>query len=194
MPNWCFIDCTFDEDRYADIAALMQTDRNMFDFNQLIKEPPELEITCGSKETKGLKWYLDNHPELPEKAKKAFECKAGWVGESPVTDEEKITGTQAAENYLKYGFCDWYDWRCAKWNTKWNAAEVQWDPSNSVHYWTAWDAPWPIFAELSKRFPDVLFHYDIEWEEGFAAEAEYLGGEQTFYEDRELTWNEEEEE
>ena len=157
MPNWCFIDCRFDEDRYADIAALMQTDRNMFDFNQLIKEPPD---------------------------------------------------------------CDWYDWRCAKWNTKWNAAEVQWntkwDPaegqwntkwnaaegqcevqwnaSNSVHYWTAWDAPWPIFVELSKRFPDVLFHYDIEWEEGFAAEAEYLGGEQTFYEDRELTWNEEEEE
>lgn len=64
------------------------------------------------------------------------------------------------ENVLKYGYSNWYDWRCANWGTKWNALKtfVNWD-LNCITFQTAWSAPEPIMQKISEMFPDVEFEW-----------------------------------
>ena len=75
------------------------------------------------------------------------------------------------ENKRKYGYTDWYVWRCAKWGTKWNACEadsldvlapvslekLEKDPYSIMTYQfeTAWSMPNGIYKALSAKFPDV---------------------------------------
>src|ERR1700690_871409 len=46
-----------------------------------------------------------------------------------------------------------YEWCVNHWGTKWNAYEVAY--TDGVYFQTAWSTPLPIWAELSKRFPDM---------------------------------------
>lgn len=54
---------------------------------------------------------------------------------------------------------DWYHWRLANWDTKWNPSEVCiGENDNTLVYTfdTAWSPPMAIYYELSKQYPDVV--------------------------------------
>ena len=52
----------------------------------------------------------------------------------------------------EYGFDNWYDWRIANWDTKWNSYEVDIAKNDEdelvVHFLTAWSAPTSIFLKV----------------------------------------------
>ena len=52
-------------------------------------------------------------------------------------------------NLAKFGFRDWYDWRLANWDTKWNA---YWGYVTDDHlqFSTAWSSPTKVVAQLAK--------------------------------------------
>ena len=69
----------------------------------------------------------------------------------------------ARQNLEQYGYEGWYDWRVAKWGTKWEACQPRFE--NGVKgclvycFDTAWSPPEPFVAELSRRFPSLdIFH------------------------------------
>jgi len=68
----------------------------------------------------------------------------------------------------KYGFPSWYEWRCAKWGTKWNASDVvmNLETPTEVHisFSTAWSPPIPVIETLAKKYPfaDVTLSYEEE--------------------------------
>lgn len=54
---------------------------------------------------------------------------------------------------------DWYHWRLANWDTKWNPSEVCiGENDNTLVYTfdTAWSPPLNIYYELTKQFPNVV--------------------------------------
>jgi hypothetical protein len=60
-----------------------------------------------------------------------------------------------------YGKNNWYDWSCANWGTKWNAANHTDEPvaegTTSTRFDTAWSYPEPAMQRLSEMFPDARF-------------------------------------
>lgn len=77
---------------------------------------------------------------------KALNCVSS-VGD--LSDKQRI-------NMRIYGYKDWYDWRIAKWGTKWNASDAV-VRDNTVKFDTAWNVAWPVFFRLSELFPEVEF-------------------------------------
>jgi hypothetical protein len=47
-----------------------------------------------------------------------------------------------------------YEWCVANWGTKWNAYDIGVD-YDAILFQTAWSTPRPVWAELSKRFPEM---------------------------------------
>ena len=100
---------------------------------------------------------------------------------------------QAEANIKKYGHADWYNWRCEKWGTKWDAVDTY---INSEPYFdyimisfdTAWSPPIPYYEALSKKYP--LLSISVEYAEcgmDFAGIEKYEGGE--LLESLETTYN-----
>ena len=50
------------------------------------------------------------------------------------------------------GADNWYDWRIANWDTKWNARETVVLNKKKVIFDTAWSTPFKIFREISKKY------------------------------------------
>ena len=79
------------------------------------------------------------------------------------TQEEK---EQAMLNKAKYGYTDWYEWRCAEWGTKWDACEPNIGDNDinlfSVSFDTAWSPPIAWIQNILKDFPDLCFTLEYE--------------------------------
>ncbi len=84
---------------------------------------------------------------------------------------------------------DWYHWRIANWDTKWNASETVVISKKKVIFETAWSAPLKIFKEISKkyhtkvtvRFADECITENsgkIIYEDGI--EVDYIEGDKAF--------------
>ena len=73
---------------------------------------------------------------------------------------------------------NWYKWHNDFWSTKWNACKTQILDDNSVKFDTAWNAPDPIFRELSRKYPGVVIDIFCDFEMGESYELKYLNGEQ----------------
>lgn len=85
---------------------------------------------------------------------------------------------------LRYGFPSWYEWRCAKWDTKWNAYEIEIigdDVSgiDTIEFETAWSAPHAVIIRLAKCFPNVeILHKWADEDTAYnCGEREYRNGE-----------------
>lgn len=80
---------------------------------------------------------------------------------------------------LRYGYPSWYEWRCDKWGTKWNAYDVELIDDNIVEFDTAWAAPFPVIERLAELFPQVTFRH--KWADEDTAHncgiASYVNGE-----------------
>lgn len=75
-----------------------------------------------------------------------------------VPDEAKNRVALMEQNRTRYGFADWYGWRCKYWGTK----QCAWDISSpdegfGWEFFTAWEAPIPVLTVLSRIFPEVAF-------------------------------------
>lgn len=65
---------------------------------------------------------------------------------------------------------NWYEWRVANWNTKWNA-DIQYETFDQwengevfVEFNTAWDTPTPIIEAVSKQNPKLTFSLRVREE------------------------------
>jgi len=79
------------------------------------------------------------------------------------TQDEK---EQAMLNKAKYGYTDWYDWRCDEWGTKWDACESHINHNDidyfAVSFETAWSPPIAWIINIMKDFPDLSFTLEYE--------------------------------
>ena len=86
------------------------------------------------------------------------------------------------EMIKKYGYADWYDFRCARWGTKWNASDVdltlESPTSLSISFNTAWSPPIPVIEAIAEKYPFASISLEY-YEEGmgFAGLVEYERGE-----------------
>lgn len=71
-----------------------------------------------------------------------------------------------------------YEWCCENWGTKWNAYDIGFD-YEAILFNTAWSTPKPIFAELSKRFPELQLEVEYADEDigSNCGKLTYLNGE-----------------
>jgi hypothetical protein len=153
MPNWTSntIRVTGDPSRIRAFRDEMASESQSFDFNRLIPMPGLLKRTgCGSRIIDGKK--LSSWRILSE----------GIEGEIP---EEVRPFTPEEESALReIGHFNWYDWACANWGTKWNAACVSVtattliDPDAiEITFDTAWSPPLPVFDKMIEDYPDLCF-------------------------------------
>lgn len=154
---------SFDEDwkreraAFEELQTLMKTEDSPFDFNALIPYPEPFKS-------------LDEVRNAAEEALKGLPKEEYW----PRRQELPKDG------YNQGG----YEWCRTHWGTKWNAYEIsfQWD---EVYFQTAWSTPKPIFAELSKRFPDLRLEVEYADEDrgNNCGKLTYKNGEQIAYND-----------
>lgn len=75
----------------------------------------------------------------------------------------------------KYGYSDWYDFRVAKWGTKWNACDVEMrledETEVSISFNTAWSPPLEVIEAIANKYPfaDITLSY---YEEGMGIQGE----------------------
>jgi Ferredoxin-like domain in Api92-like protein len=58
---------------------------------------------------------------------------------------------------------DWYEWNCEHWGTKWNAqnTSITVDANTiTLSFSTAWVPPIPVYVELGKKYPQLVFEGD----------------------------------
>jgi len=109
---------------------------------------------------------------------------------SPARDEYEDI---ALANIKKYGHADWYNWRCDKWGTKWDACHIYLQGETyhdyvMISFDTAWSPPIPYYEALTKKYP--LLSIYVEYSEpgmDFAGIEKYQGGE--LLESEEYTYN-----
>lgn len=71
-------------------------------------------------------------------------------------------GDAYIRNVRMYGYDTWYDWRCDKWGTKWNAYDIFRD-GDSVEFDTAWSCPLPILDQLAKLCHEYKVSFTGKW-------------------------------
>ena len=183
-----------DQSRIDDLLRTVQNDEEglgSIDFDKIIPMPKELEIECGSRSHTGFKAYSDfisiyvlGQPDgkvdvfaIPESSEKAF------LRERKDIDEETFAlGKQAYQNKIRFGHPDWYSWRIANWNTKWNAFDFYKESGSTLCFDTAWSCAIPVMLRLSEMYPDLHFTYGWS-DEDFGVnvgEVEIENGEITF--------------
>lgn len=99
--------------------------------------------------------FMDIPDEKLSWMEKTFE--KDYASISPTSME--AVGRAYIDNILEYGHDTWYDWRIDNWGTKWNACECK-IGDDYLEFETAWSAPFPIIEDLSRRFPELIFHHD----------------------------------
>lgn len=184
MPNWTT------NTIYGKKAVLQRyivEDEDYFDFNKLIPMPQSLDVESGTNSFEGLIALAIAKPEEYSAINRAWktlnlfnkELKTEPKYLEALKDpdfkkndfEDKCAfGQILLDNYSAYGSCDWYDWRCKHWGTKWNATDCyieDWDEDLlKITFSTAWAAPLPIFKKLIKSNPDQGFVFEWQNEDG----------------------------
>ena len=67
-------------------------------------------------------------------------------------------GNAYINNVLEYGYDTWYDWRCAKWGTKWNACDA-YIGDDIVEFNTAWSCPLLVLDKLA----ELCYQHNVEF-------------------------------
>lgn len=194
MPNDCYGSVTFHTNNPEELDAILNAihgtedgEKLIFDFNNIIPMPKDLDIVCsGCKEIAFVAYICDGqkisrdeyyqraqssrlkrlvYEQLTTKAVlKDYQNTA--YSRFIETEETKIpellnTASKLLANIQRYGSPTWYEWRCENWGTKWNCYDIQIEGDN-VSFYTAWSPCSPIVKQLSVMFPDVIFEYHYE--------------------------------
>lgn len=175
MPNWVRTRLTFngEQNRVAEIKELVKTTgkdnkgkdyTNVFDFNNVIPMPEELNIPSSSSGEYGMRYLLLKAKESvlwTEDDRSFMERMEKQKEEHPDCFNDDIElGKKYLSNISKYGHKDWYGFNIAYWGTKWGAYEGEWVSDNCVEFETAWSFAYPIVEKLSQMFPDVEIEFE----------------------------------
>ena len=155
------------------------------DFNKLIPMPKELDIESGSKGEKGLIFLYLTSLDLSKNVdiRKAYKSLSPFnkeIHNDPYfkdidsnlskykTDEsfqESIElGKKYLDNYIKYGYCNWYDWCVDNWGTKWNVEnEVSVMDLDDANYEITFDTAWSCPSGILKKFSKMCKDGELEW-------------------------------
>jgi hypothetical protein len=72
---------------------------------------------------------------------------------------------EPSEDLIKrFGYDNWYDWRCANYGTKWDANSDNYG-DDYVRFETAWSPPLPWLQKVAMDYPELTFRIDYS-EEG----------------------------
>ena len=153
MPNWTRNEVTFTSPFTNNIKTIKEIFEKGSPFNQLIKEPNWSTVPLKGNEKRNS--FMDE--TLGEK------------GELPIIEEYKLKNGDVMKlsKFKSTNVQDtrWYDWRCKKWDTKWDVPkdEIEITEINNgsivIGFNTAWCAPYAIYKKLRNKFKDV----EIEW-------------------------------
>mgnify|MGYP007071595260 CR=1 FL=1 len=113
------------------------------DFEKILPFPKELKGTCSPPNIVSQEEYNEWIRKRDNNELHPFE-----------KDSRPLTQEISDDLIQKYGYNNWYDWRCSNWNTKWNAYDQN-RSGNEISFDTAWSTPYPIFQKLSELFPEV---------------------------------------
>lgn len=158
---------------FFDKIILTRTDEgdgdkdNIFNFNAVVPMPEELNIESSSSIEEFIKTGIVPAFIRPENRDVFLaECE------------------QAKQNIEKYGFKDWYDWRRAKWGTKWNGFHLNVLSEDTIMFDTAWSTPMGIWYAIAEQFPELQFNIKYADEDsGYnAGEIDINSGELEHYE------------
>ena len=104
-----------------------------------------------------------------------------------VKDDERVFSFEKIIPMPESEKDNWYNWRCANWNTKWNADEQdnnfsEWESENIfIDFNTAWSIPEPILLAVSKQNPKLYFEFrSYEESHAFWQVADIQKGEYVF--------------
>lgn len=192
MPNWTNNVIRIDASKATTdkVKKLMETEDFCFDFNQLIPMPKSLNMTSGTITDEAIVSYLsDGGKKFPEEGSEEEKLMRKLVPNfffdgdrakdifkrfkdksSEKMAELTMLGEQYVINVKLYGAPTWYEWRNLHWGTKWNACDPWFEEGkNQLTYYfdTAWAPPFPIFEELSKRFPKTDIKVEFRNEDGY---------------------------
>ena len=144
---------------------------SLFDFNKVIPKPHCL-ATMGNAPFLDTSYPLDADETVVFKKTlemaKLHDWQMKWELQGDDWNDEKFMKRikdMAAKDYqnriaaaarvAETGYPDWYEWANAKWGTKWNSYENEYNGHDSITFWTAWSCPILVIEALSKKFPDV---------------------------------------
>lgn len=164
----------FESDKREEIEKdIYSPERDFVDFNILIPCPQELEEqVVGSSQSSAV--------NLVKKYNKKFELESPTVRNDIITFLEKhkeeeyflirdvfIENSKDVESvinsviaYQKYGYANWYQFKCHEWGVKWNAlfyGKKRRTKSGGFYFSTANALPFNWLLVLSKKWPDVVF-------------------------------------
>lgn len=136
----------------------------LMDFNKIIPMPESLDILSSSEGSDGMKYLLGmSGNSLERKAYQGtshYKKMAEMESENPDRFEKCMEiGRQYLHNIASYGHPNWYDWRLANWETKWNAYETQMTAPNVIEFQTAWSGVTQLMSILASKFTEVEFEY-----------------------------------
>jgi hypothetical protein len=189
MPNWCDNKAVIRVPVDAPPAAREAFDRLVANENEeawlssVLPTPPEMHLGLGNTMANPALLDLDKLREIS-----SFKGDFGdlvAVGEEPHARIEFKPSDEYRQHLMDtFGACDWYNWRLAKWGTKWDV-EVHIEHADettlSVMFNSAWSPPVAFFAHLGKL--------GLEWELSYVELGNGFGG-TTAFEDGEM-WKKE---
>ena len=149
MPNWVsnVVKC-------SNRQALFR----LRDFNLIVPEHPAIALLSGLAAQHAAQLYQQGKSWQEAAADAEFVAHLARE-QKDIPVKHRLTPTRAARRYRLHfklhGFVDWYDWRCAKWGTKWNVCHYR-HQGGEVWFETAWSHPWPVLEALSRQFPDCV--------------------------------------
>ena len=176
MPNWTTNTISITTTNKAALETLqlmLKGDGTDFDFNAVTPMPKGLiETEAGSNNYNDLKGYVvENKLKMPRKAHKWFH---GYPQDN-IANANLRKGEQIYNNIKNHKHVNWYDWAVDNWGTKWNACEAFSNITDngdstftlSIFFQTAWDAPYAILEDLSKKLAkDMDMEVTAEFEGG----------------------------
>ena len=132
----------------AELKNKLNISENQFDFEGIIPMPKDLHKALEVEPfTEDDEWEHDMGHLVP----KDVNIRKQWV--------------------KKYGFDNWFEWRCKNWDTKWNSYSVEvdanFDDELTVQFMTAWSAPLKIFEKIKEYCEEynLSLHWEVSYED-----------------------------
>ncbi len=149
----------------------MKSEKYDFDFNKLIPMSPSMlalkaKYNGISKQSKlGFEYWGNPYQRCKEKKYEIINKIKEWGYDLRQTLRE---GLDRLYVYADCGYWNSLEWAVAKWGTKWNAFDVDVNPTvRAIFFNTAWTAPIPIYKALARQFPthkiSVKYYDDGGW-------------------------------
>lgn len=164
MPNYVRNLIKIVDGDFQAIADFLKSEERDFDFNKLIPMPQSIlyfrKFNKGISRQSELGFKYWSAPTKAEKRNIIAEIKSKGY-------DLRSTLKEGYDRYLAYkdsGHWNSLEWAVANWGTKWNALDVNVNPSDrTIFFNTAWSAPIPIYTALAKQFPTAVIsvkYYD----------------------------------